>query len=136
MLIFFGYTRCPDVCPVTLADFKKIKQQLNDQAGEARFVFITVDPERDLPETLDQYLAHFDPDFVGLTGSRDELEPVWNLFGVSQQKEETGSAAGYLVSHSSRTYVIDQNGDLRLTYSFGTRPDAIVQDIRHLLKEK
>jgi protein SCO1/2 len=133
VLLFFGYTRCPDVCPLTLADFKKVKAQLGDQADQVRFVFITVDPERDTPNILSKHLANFDESFIGLTGSREELEPVWKTFGVYQEKQDTGSAAGYLVDHSSRVYAIDRRGDLRLTYTFGTEPEAIAQDVAQLL---
>jgi protein SCO1/2 len=136
VLIFFGYTRCPDVCPVTLTEYQKVKVQLKDRASQVRFVFITVDPERDTPEILGRHLANFDPSFVGLTGSQAELEPVWKAFGVGREIDETGSAAGYLVSHTSRIYVIDRSGQLRLTYAFGTAPEVIVQDVEQLLKEK
>ncbi len=136
VLVFFGYTHCPDVCPLTLADFKQVKAQLQSQAAQVRFVFITVDPERDTPEVLGKHLANFDPSFTGLTGNRQELEPVWKTFGVYQAKEGTGRAAEDLVDHTSRVYAIDRHGDLRLTYLFGTRPEAIAQDVEHLLKEK
>ncbi len=110
VLLFFGYTHCPDVCPVTLSHFKQIKADLGDQADQVRFVFITVDPERDTADQLSQYLPNFDPDITGLTGSRQSLESVWKSYGVYQAKQEVGSAAGYLVDHTARTYLIDQQG--------------------------
>lgn len=136
VLIFFGYTHCPDVCPLTLADFKQIKAELGAEAGRVNFVFITVDPERDTPERLAEHIANFDPAIVGLTGDRTELEAVWNAYGVYAAKAEAGSASGYLVDHTARVYAIDANGDLRMTYAFGTESEAIAQDVAHLLDEK
>ena len=135
VLVFFGYTHCPDVCPVTLTDFKRIKARLGDQSQEVAFLFITADPERDTPEQLKRYLSNFDSDFVGLTQKRSLLEPVWSDYGVFQAKVETGDPDNYLVDHSARTYTIDKNGDLRLTYLFGTSSEVIAEDVVHLLDE-
>jgi protein SCO1/2 len=136
VLIFFGYTHCPDVCPVTLTKYKQIKEQLGDQADGVRFVFITVDPERDTPEILGKHVANYDPGVVALTGSRAELEPVWKSYGVYQAKSETESAAGYLVDHTTRIYAIDTQGNWRLTYAFEMPSEAILEDVRQLLKEE
>ena len=136
VLIFFGYTNCPDVCPVTLSDFRRVKQQLGDQAGDVRFVFITVDPERDSQERLKAYLQGFDPAFVGLSGEPDTLQPVWTDYGVLVEKQETASAAGYLIDHTARVYAIDRQGNWRLTYPFGMEPEKMARDVAHLLKEK
>lgn len=136
VLIFFGYTNCPDVCPVTLSEFKYVKDGLGDQADEVTFVFITVDPERDTPEWLGTHLANFDPDFVGLTADRETLEEVWRDYGVYQEKQETGSAAGYLVSHTARSYAVDKEGNWRLTYPFEMDRKAILEDVRHLVAEE
>src|SRR3990172_5356706 len=94
VLMFFGYSNCPDVCPFTLSDFKKIKADLGPQAERVRFVLITTDPERDTQERLLEYLEFFDPAIIGLTGDRSELEVVWDAYGVYQAKVETGSASG------------------------------------------
>jgi protein SCO1/2 len=136
VLIFFGYTNCPDVCPVTLAGFRQIKERLADKADRARFVFVTVDPERDTPERIAEHLANFDPAFIGLTGEPDELQTVWKNYGVYAEKAEASSASGYLVDHTARVYVIDVNGNLRLTYAFGTDNLAMAQDVDHLLDEE
>lgn len=135
-LIFFGYTNCPDVCPITLSEFKRIKTILGERAGEVQFIYVTVDPERDTPERIRAYLANFDPDFIGLTGSRSELESVWKSYGVYQQRQDPGSAAGYLVDHSARIYAIDPQGNWRLNYPFGMEPQKIAQDVAHLLRER
>jgi protein SCO1/2 len=136
VLMFFGYTHCPDVCPVTLTDFKEIKTQLDTQSKDVAFLFITADPERDTPEQLDNYLENFDPEFIGLTEERSALEPVWQDYGVFQAKVESDDPENYLVDHSARTYVIDKMGNLRLTYLFGTSSEVIAEDVIHLLKER
>ena len=135
VIIFFGYTSCPDVCPTTLSLFRQMKELLGKQADNVDFVYITVDPERDTPEKLKANLAAFDSEFIGLTGSIEELEPVWKSYGVFHQKVETESASGYLMDHSATTYVINPDGDLRLTYPFGMDVGQIVDDIKHLLKD-
>jgi len=135
VLIFFGYTNCPDVCPVTLSEFRQIKEQLRDQADQVEFVYITVDPERDTVERLGQYMTNFDPEFYGLTGEMNDLEEVWTSYGVYRAKQEMGSAAGYLMDHTARTYLIDQQSNWHLNYPFGMEVEKIVADIRHLLNE-
>lgn len=136
VLVFFGYTNCPDVCPLTLSDFKLIKADLGEHTDQVSYVFVTVDPERDTQERLKAYLANFDPSFVGLTGSLSELESVWKAYGVYQAKQDTGSAAGYLVDHTARTYAIDKNGDLRLTYPFEMERQALLEDVSQLIQEQ
>ncbi len=136
VLIFFGYTHCPDVCPVTLSEYKQIKQKLGEQADRVRFLFITVDPERDTLEQLQAYLPNFDPSFIGLGGTREQLEPVWQAYGVYQAKRETTSAGGYLVDHTSRIYLVDPMGNWKLTYPFGMDVEKIVNDIQHVLRNQ
>ncbi len=135
VLIFFGYTNCPDVCPITLSEYKKIKAQLGKLADQVTFIYITVDPERDTVERMNAYLSNFDPAFTGLTSDRATLEPVWAAYGVYQQRQDAGSAAGYLVDHSARMYVIDPGGRWRLNYPFGMEPEKITQDLRHLIAD-
>jgi protein SCO1/2 len=133
VLLFFGYTHCPDVCPTTLAQFKTIRAKLGGQADRVRFLFITVDPERDTPAVLKEFLALFDPNFIGLTGTTADLEPVWKSYGVYHEKRTEGST--YLVDHTARIYVIDGRGSLRLTWlsDASQTADEMVQDIQHLL---
>jgi protein SCO1/2 len=132
-LIFFGYTNCPDVCPVTLANFRQIKEQLGDKAGKVNFVFITVDPQRDTAERIGEHLANFDPSFIGLTGDQQDLKRIWDAFGVFVEKVDNGSAAGYEMNHTARVYVVDPSGNLLLTYAFGTESQAMAEDVAHLL---
>ena len=135
-LLFFGFTSCMDVCPTTLADFKRVKADLGEKADQIAFIFITVDPQRDTPESAQAYAAGFDPQFIGLSGSEAELEPVWQGYGVYRKITESGSAAGYQVDHSSRVYLVDTANRLRVTYPYGPPVEDLTADIRFLLKEK
>jgi protein SCO1 len=134
VLIFFGYTHCPDICPVTLSDYGSIRAKLGDKAEKVQFVFISVDPERDTVARLSDYLEIFDPKILGLTGERNELKAVWDSFFVYQEKVEVGSASGYLVDHTSRVYLIDKKGNLFLTFHFGTTSEEMAADINYLLE--
>lgn len=135
VLIFFGYTNCPDVCPLTMANYRQIKSELGAQAEKVEFVLITVDPERDTPERLQGYVSSFDPQIIGLSGSLDEMQTVWESFGVYRAKVETGSASGYAMDHSARMYLIDPAGNWRLTYPYGFENEKIIADLQHLLRE-
>lgn len=135
-LIFFGYTSCPDVCPATLSEMREVRKALGERAADVDMLFITVDPARDSLERMGMYVSLFDPAILGLTGSPEALEAVYRAYGVTVEFQTETTAAGYLVTHSSRVYVVDRAGKLRLTYPFGTAVDDIVQDVRYLLKEK
>jgi protein SCO1/2 len=134
VLLFFGYTNCPDFCPTTLSDFKRVHEQLGDKADQVEFVFITLDPERDTPERVTDYVRAFNPDFIGLSGTLEELEPVWKGYGVFRQVQEVESAAGYLLDHTVTVYLIDSEGDWRMTFPYGLGADAIAADVAHLLE--
>ena len=136
VLLFFGYTNCPDVCPTTLSEFKKIHTALGGQADQVRFVFITVDPERDSQERVQEYISAFHPDFIGLSGSRPELEPIWDgYFHAPENETIDGDEDGYLVTHTGRVYVIDPLGRLRLTFPLGMDVSDMIADVTYLLKE-
>lgn len=135
VLVFFGYANCPDFCPTTLAEYKRIHESLGDRADQVDFVFITIDPERDSPEAIEEYVNAFNPEFVGLSGSEEELQPVWDGYFVFRQKDESQSEAGYLMAHSTRVYAIDKNGQLRLTFPFGMTAQAMTSDVERLLAE-
>jgi protein SCO1 len=136
VLVFFGFTNCVDICPATLSQYKAIKSALGKQAQDMRFVFITVDPERDSTEKIGAYLASFDPSFVGLTGDRAVLENVWKDYGVYVEKQAADAAGGYEVDHTAIVYAIDARGNWRLTYPFGMETGRMVQDLRHLVEER
>jgi protein SCO1/2 len=133
-LLFFGYTSCPDVCPTTLADFKRVRADLGSQAENVNFVFITVDPERDTPDLVEAYVDRFDPAFVGLSGALEDLQPVWDGYFVYREIESHEPGENYLVAHTGHVYAVDQEGNLRLTFPFGMGAEAIRADVSQLLK--
>ena len=134
ILLFFGYTSCPDVCPTTMAEMKLVMDDLGDAADSVQVVFISVDPDRDTPEKIQKYVEHFNPTFIGLTGSMDELQKIWDSYGVYRAVNETTSALGYIVDHTARVTLVDADGNLRLSYGFQTPVEDIVHDIKLLLK--
>lgn len=136
VLLFFGYTSCPDVCPTTLAELRQASENLGDDARNIQVVMVTADPERDTPEKMKAYVAHFDPNFIGVSGNLADLESLWEELGVFVEKEDTGSAAGYLVSHTSSVYVLDRNGNLILMFPYGTSAVDIASDLSELLDRK
>jgi len=134
VLLFFGFSACPDVCPTTLADAARILEGMGKEAAEAEYLFVTVDPERDTPEVLQRYIANFDPAIVGLTGSSESLARVWADYGIYVEKVPLeGSAQDYSVTHTARVFIIDADGRLRLSYTFGTPYLDILSDLRELL---
>lgn len=134
VMLFFGYTSCPDVCPTTMAELNQALGKLGDQADQVQVVFVTVDPQRDTPERAQEYVDHFNPNFIGLSGSESELTKVWNNYGVFREVVEGTSAAGYLVDHTARVTLIDQQGNLRVSFPFDTPVEDIVHDLKLLLK--
>ena len=135
VLLFFGFASCPDVCPTTLSELRKVNEELGKDADQVKVVFVTVDPERDTPENIQKYVSIFNPSFVGLSGSMEELAPVWKDYGVYREVDQvSSSAAGYLVNHTARVYLIDPDGNLRLSYGYGTPTDDIVHDLKILFK--
>ena len=135
VLVYFGYTTCPDVCPTTLIDYQVVKEELGPDADRVKFVLVTIDPERDTEAKLREYLAFFDPEFIGLRGDEEQTEQVKRDYGVLVHRvEHPESATGYLLDHSAQTYVIDPQGRLALTFPYGMDPALIAQDISHLLE--
>jgi protein SCO1/2 len=136
VLLYFGYISCPDVCPTTLGTWKAVEKAPGADADRVRFVLITVDPERDTPERLRVHMNLFSPSFLGLTGTEDELDAVYRAFGVYHQKVYIeDSPAQYSVDHTATTFLVDPEGRLRVTYSYGTPAEDIVHDLQLLLGE-
>jgi protein SCO1/2 len=136
ILLYFGYTSCPDVCPTTLAEFRLVHAGLGNDAERLQVLFITVDPERDTPERIQNYLAAFDPSFIGLSGDPAALEAAWQAYGVFREVDDsTITAAGYLVTHSTRSYLVDPEGNLFLSYGYGTPAEDILSDIGLILEK-
>ncbi len=136
VLVYFGYTYCPDICPTTLADVKLIFEELGEAGDDLHLIMVTVDPERDTEEVLRTYLDRFHPNFIGLRDEGETLEDVMAAYAVFAQKEPSEDPARYLVSHTARLFLIDQSGMLRTNYPFGTPREEILSDIELLLAEE
>jgi protein SCO1/2 len=134
LLLYFGYTTCPDVCPTTLADLRNAMQQLGADRDKVQVLFVSVDPERDTAERLGAYLPYFDPSFVGLTGPVADIEAIASRFGVMFRKNEANSAADYLVDHTSAVLLLDADGRLRLMFPYGTTGEQIAADTKLFLR--
>jgi protein SCO1/2 len=133
MVLFFGYTHCPDVCPTTLADWKRVRAKLGDDAKRVRFVFVTVDPDRDTPAVAERYARMYDAAFEGVSGDAITTSRIIEAFGVAAAREPGTNATGYLVSHSSQVFLVDSHGKLVALYPFGTGWDALAADLERLL---
>jgi protein SCO1 len=134
VLLFFGYTACPDVCPTTLAELNMALNAIPEKADSVQVVFVSVDPERDTPQKVQEYVGRFNPSFIGLSGSQEELEKIWKDYGVFRETVQSNSAMGYIVNHTARVTLIDSDGNLRLSYGFDTPVEDIVNDLELLLK--
>lgn len=133
VVLFFGFTQCPDVCPTTLAEIAQARQLLGAQGAKVRGVFVTVDPERDTPQVLKAYLANFGPDFVGLRGSPEQLAAMAKDFKIYYKKVEGKAPGSYTMDHSAASYVYDPQGRLRLYTRYGTGAQALADDLKLLL---
>ena len=137
VLLFFGYTSCPDICPTTLAELNQALEKLNgEDAKQIQVLFVTVDPERDMPARMQEYVDHFNSAFIGLSGAETQLAEVWNDYGVFREVVEGESALGYLVNHTARVTLIDRNGNMRISFSFDTPVDDIVHELELILTVK
>jgi protein SCO1/2 len=135
VLLSFGYTFCPDVCPTTLAELVQARARLGEAARRVRIVFVTVDPERDTAERLREYTRAFGRAFTALTGEAAALAEARKAYGVTAEKRAVkGTAAAYLIDHSAMVHVIDAEGRVRLMFPFGTSVDDMEHDIRLLLR--
>jgi protein SCO1 len=135
VVLFFGYTQCPDVCPTTLTEMMQAKQILGADGDKLQVVFVTVDPERDTPQLLKAYMANFDPSFVALRGSPDELAAVAKDFKMYYKKAEGKTPTSYTMDHSAASYVYDTQGRLRLYTRYGTGAQALASDFKLLLQQ-
>jgi protein SCO1 len=133
IVLGFGFTSCPDVCPVTLAILAQARRKLGELADDLQVVYITVDPERDDAEQMRKYLAAFDPAFIGGTGTGEQLAAVREEYGIIAKKQVEGD--NYTFAHSSYTYLIDRDGQLRALMTYGHSAEDFAHDIRILLQE-
>ncbi len=132
LLVYFGYTHCPDICPTTLANFERIKTQLGDQADQVNFLMVSIDGARDTPQQMKSFMSAFDSSFIGMTGSEAEVRPVaedFNLYFHANTEE----GADYSVDHTAAVFLLDQDSNLRTLFSYGTDPGVIVTRLQDLL---
>lgn len=134
VVVFFGFTQCPDVCPTALAELAEVKRTLGKDGDRLQGIFVTVDPERDTPEVLKGYMANFDPEFLALRGTPEQLAAMAKDFKVYYKKVEGKTPTSYTMDHSAGSFVYDTQGRIRLYTRYGSGAQALADDIRLLLK--
>jgi protein SCO1/2 len=134
VVVFFGYTQCPDVCPTTLSDMAEVKKRLGADGDKLQVIFVTLDPDRDTRQVLAQYVPAFDPTFIALSGTRDETAVVAKDFKVFYQKVPGRTETSYTLDHTAGSYVFDREGKVRLFLRHAGAVDPIVEDLRKLLR--
>jgi protein SCO1/2 len=135
ILLAYGYTHCPDVCPLTLSHLRDVKKAIDPNGEEVQVVFVTIDPERDTPDIMHKYVGHFDKQFPqkfkGLSGTPDEIAAAAKPYNVKYEKKETGSADGYSMAHTAEVYLIDPKFNWRMTFPFGVKAEEIAADLQY-----
>ena len=133
VVLFFGFTHCPDICPTTMTDLKKTMNLLKEKASGIQVIFITLDPALDTEDVLKKFIPTFNSSFLGLTGSEREIDKVTTQFKIFYNKVNDGSKAGYTIDHSAGLYVIDKNGNVKLHISYREKPEDIASDLEKLI---
>lgn len=133
VVVFFGFTQCPDVCPTSMAELAEIKKMLGADGERLQGLFVSLDPERDTPEVLKAYMANFDPGFVALRGTPEQTAAVAKDFKVYFKKVEGKTPSSYTLDHSAASFVYDPQGRLRLYTRYGSGPQALAGDLKLLL---
>lgn len=134
-LLYFGYTFCPDICPGTLANVGQALRQMGEKkSNDVQLIMISVDPERDTPEKLAEYMAHFYPTFVGVTGTEEQLAEVASLYGIFYQRQPGSVATNYLMDHTATLLVVDRAGYLKLVFPYGVTSQEIADDLEYMLR--
>ena len=135
VLLYFGYTSCPDVCPTSLANFKLALNELSpEEAAQVQVIFVSVDPARDTSEALGRYVKMFQDDFIGATGTREEIDWMVNAFDAKYTIEPSDANGNYSVSHSAFTMVLDRNGYYVMNWEHGTPSTAMSEDLKNLIE--
>ena len=133
VVLFFGYTQCPDVCPTTMTELAQAKKALGADGDKVQGIFVTVDPERDTPEVLKGYMANFDPTFIALRGTPEQLAAMAKDFKVYYKRVDGKSPTTYTMDHSAASYVYDTQGRLRLYTRYGSGAQSLASDLKLLL---
>jgi protein SCO1/2 len=140
ILLAYGYTHCPDVCPLTLSHLRDVKKIVDANGDRVQVVFVTIDPERDSPDILQRYVGHFDKlfpqKFKGLSGTPEEIAAATRPYHVKYEKKETGSADGYSMGHTAEVYLIDPQFNWRMTFPFGIKAEEIAADLQTLMQKQ
>ena len=136
VVVFFGYTQCPDVCPTSLQELAEVKKLLGADGERLQGIFVTLDPERDKPEMLKAYMESFDPSFVALRGTPEQTAAIAKDFKIFYKKVEGPTPESYTLDHSAGSYVYDPAGRLRVYERYGVGPQVLAADVRMLLAEK
>jgi protein SCO1/2 len=134
VLMFFGYTQCPDVCPTTMTEMLEIKKSLGADGERLQVLFVTVDPERDTPELLKAYMENFDPSFLALRATPEKLVELTKDYKIYYKKVEGKTSTSYSMDHSAGSYIYDPKGQLRLFTRYGSPKEALTKDLQILLK--
>jgi protein SCO1/2 len=134
VVMFFGYAQCPDVCPTTMSEMAQVKQQLGSDGDKLQVLFVTVDPERDTPAVMKAYMAAFDPGFVALIPTPEQLPALAKDYKVYYKKVEGKTPTSYSMDHSAASFIYDTEGRLRLYARYGAGVPAMVSDLKALLK--
>ena len=134
ILLFFGYTSCPDACPTTLSKLSRTYKLLGAESARVITLFVSVDPGRDTPRVLKEYLKYFRINSMGLTGTKEEIDAVVNMYGARYEIEQSDSAAGYHINHSTDVYLLDQKGEVERRFKYDERAQAIADGIRQLIR--
>ncbi len=133
VVLFFGYTHCPDVCPTTMSDLKNVMKQLGDKSDQVQVLFVTVDPERDTQEVLAQFVPSFDKRFIGLRGDAEQTKETLKNYKIFFSKVDGKSVSDYSIDHSAGMYVFDKLGKIRVYFGYGQKTSEMVSDIQKLL---
>lgn len=133
VVVFFGFTQCPDVCPTSMQELAEVKKALGKDGERLQGIFVTVDPDRDTPEVLKAYMANFDPTFLALRGTPEQLAAVAKDFKIYYKKVEGKTPTSYSMDHSAGSYIYDPAGRLRIYSRYGSGAQALTEDVRALL---
>jgi protein SCO1 len=135
VVVFFGYTQCPDVCPTTMAELAEVKRQLGPDGARVQGIFVTLDPERDTAVLLKAYVANFGPDIIGLRGTPEEIQAAAKEFKVFYNKVPGKTETSYTVDHTAGSYIFDAKGKVRLFTRYGSGAQALIDDLKLLIAE-
>jgi protein SCO1 len=136
LVVFFGFTQCPDVCPSTLAELAEVKRRLGPAGERVQGIFVTIDPDRDTAELLRAYVGNFDPSFIALRGSTEETAAAAKNFKVFYAKSPGRTEGSYTMDHTAGSYLFDAQGRVRVFTRYGTGPDMLQHDLTQLLAQK